>query len=95
MTLDQFNSIFPFIACTSHFLNIRKLLRDKQVLGVHWAAPLITYLGQISGIYFMYTLGQWYTMVGGATFFALSFTWYCMMIYYNYFYERKTETPTI
>jgi len=85
MTLDQFNSIFPFIACTAHVLNIRKLLRDKRVLGVHWASPLITYAGQISGIYFMYTLGQWYTMVGGATFFALSFTWYCMMIYYNYF----------
>lgn len=93
MTLDQFNSIFPFIACSSHVLNIRKLLRDKQVLGVHWAAPLITYLGQISGIYFMYTLGQWYTMAGGATFFILSFTWYCMMIYYNYF-RKKDEVLT-
>ena len=88
MTLDQFNSIFPFVACTAHILNIRKLLQDKRVLGVHWASPLVTYAGQISGIYFMYTLGQWWTMAAGATFFTLSLTWYCMMIYYNYIRRR-------
>jgi len=33
-------------------------------------------------------LGQWYSMAGGATFFVLSFTWYCMMIYYNYIRKR-------
>ena len=88
MTLDQFNSLFPFAACAAHFLNIRKLLRDKQVKGVHWAAPLITYPGQLSGVYFMYTLQQWYTMAAGATFFTLSFTWYSMMIYYNYVQKR-------
>ena len=87
MTLDQFNSIFPFIACISPILNIRELLRDKVVKGIHWATS-ITYTGQISGIYFMYTLHQWYTMAGAATFFVLSFTWYCMMIYYNYIRAR-------
>jgi len=88
MTLDQFNSIFPFAACIAHFLNIRRLLRDKEVKGVHWASPLLTYAGQISGVYFMYTLHQWYTMAASALFLSLSFTWYCMMIYYNYIRKR-------
>ena len=82
MTLDQFNSMFPFIACISPIFNIKKLLKDKEVKGVHWFV-LVTYGGQVSGIYFMYSLKQWWTLAACSTFFVLSFAWYCMMVYYN------------
>lgn len=91
MTLDQFNSIFPFIACSAPILNIRKVLQDKEVKGVHWFS-LITYSGQVSGIYFLYTLEQWWSMFGSASYFVLSFTWYCMMIYYNYIRQSDDST---
>jgi hypothetical protein len=84
MTLDQFNSIFPFIASFAIIMNIYKLSKDKKVLGIHWASPLIAYTGQLSGIYFMYTLEQFWTMSGGIVFLVLCLVWYSMMIYYNY-----------
>lgn len=87
MTLDQFNSIFPFIACTSPILNIFELLKDKEVKGVHWFS-LITYGGQVSGIYLLYHLEQWWSMTAASLFFVLSFAWYCMMIYYNFIRKR-------
>jgi hypothetical protein len=84
MTLDQFNSIFPFVASTAVILNIRRVYQDKIVKGIHWASPLINYTGQISGTYLLYSLGQYYSMMAGIWYTMLSVTWYCMMIYYNY-----------
>lgn len=84
MTLDQFNSIFPFVASAAVVMNIHRLYRDKIVKGIHPFSPLIGYAGQISGTYLLYSLGQYYSMMAGIWYTSLSVTWYCMMIYYNF-----------
>ncbi len=76
--------MFPIIASTAVMLNIYKVYRDKVVKGVHWAAPLINYTGQISGTYLLFSLGQYYSAMAGIWYTCLSVTWYCMMIYYNF-----------
>lgn len=83
MTADQINCLFPFVGCFVILLNIKKLYNDKEVKGVHWFPPLFFYSGQAWGVYFLYTLEQWYSMTSGALFLFCSFVWYFMMIYYK------------
>ena len=84
MTLDQFNSLFPIVASIAVMMNIRRLYRDKIVKGIHPFSPLIGYTGQISGTILLYSLGQYYSAAAGVWYTLLSFTWYSMMIYYNF-----------
>jgi hypothetical protein len=84
MTLDQFNSIFPVAASLAIMLNIHRLYKDKIVKGIHWASPLVSYSGQISGFILLLSLGQYYSAAASAWFTCLSLVWYCMMIYYNF-----------
>ena len=84
MTLDQFNSLFPLVASVAVIMNICRLYKDKIVKGIHPFSPLIGYTGQISGIVLLYSLEQYHSAAAGAWYTLLSFTWYCMMIYYNY-----------
>jgi hypothetical protein len=83
MTPDQINSIFPFVGCFVILLNIRKLYLDKEVKGIHWFPPLFFYCGQAWGVYFLYTLDQWYSLIAGFIFLMFSLLWYSMMIYFK------------
>lgn len=77
--------MFPFVASVAIMMNIHRLLRDKIVKGIHPFSPLIGYAGQISGTILLYHLGQYYSAIAGAWYTLLSLTWYCMMIYYNFY----------
>ena len=91
MTLDQFNSLFPFVASAAVLMNIHRLYRDKIVKGIHPFSPLIGYAGQISGTTLLYSLGQYYSAAAGAWYTLLSLTWYSMMLYYN-FYKKDPSS---
>ena len=85
MTLDQFNSLFPFVASAAIIMNIHRLYRDKVVKGIHPFSPLVGYAGQISGTALLVSLGQYYSAIASAWFTLLSLVWYSMMLYYNVF----------
>lgn len=82
--IDQINSFFPFVGCFFILANIMKLREDQRVTGLQWYSPLFFYVGQCWNIYFMFTMGKWWSFFGGAALTLTSFVWYGMMIYYNY-----------
>ena len=84
LNVDLINSIFPLLGTIFVVLNIHTLLRDKQVRGIHWVSPIFFYSGQAWGLYFMYVLGQPFSLFGGAVLLAASLLWYALMIYYKF-----------
>jgi len=77
------NSVFPLVGTIFVGLNIKRLIKDKQVKGIHWLSPLFFYSGQAWGLYFMYTLHQYFSLFGGAVLLAASLVWYSLMQYYR------------
>lgn len=80
---DLINSLFPLVGTIFVGLNIQRLLRDKQVKGIHWFSPLFFYSGQAWGLYFMYTLNQYFSLFGGAVLLVSSLIWYSLMVYFK------------
>jgi hypothetical protein len=89
MIVDIINAFFPFVGAGLVALNIKQLYNDKEVKGIHWFPPLFFYTGQAWGVYFFYSLGQYYSFVGASILLSVSMVWYTMMIYYKFFRDQK------
>jgi hypothetical protein len=88
--VDMINGLFPFFGSIFVIMNIMKMRKDKELKGSHWFVPLFFYCGQLWGIYFMYTLHQWWSLSGSITMMTFNFIWYGTMLYYK-FKEPKND----
>jgi hypothetical protein len=84
-TIDLINAFFPFVGCLFVIINIRQMIKDKMMKGSHWLTPLFFYIGQAWGIFFCYSLNQWFSFIGSFMLLVCSIVWYLTMIYYKFF----------
>ena len=89
-TLDKINAFFPLIGCFFVILNIKKMMKDKELKGSQWFSPLFFYTGQGINVYLLLTLKQWFSFVTGAMLLCCSLTWWSLMMYYKI--RNKKET---
>lgn len=63
--LDATNAAFEVCGGGFQLLNIRQLLKDRQVRGVHWLPTLFFGAWGLWNIQFYSSLHQWLSLVGG------------------------------
>jgi hypothetical protein len=75
MSPDLINGLFELAGAIALGANVLKLLRDRQVRGVHWASTVFfTSWGFWNLIYYP-TLGQWFSLAGGACIVIVNMIW--------------------
>lgn len=90
MTLpDLVNGAFEFAGACFNLINIRALLRDKRVQGVHWAPTLFFTSWGAWNIYYYPSLDQWASFTGGLFIVATNLTWISLV----FAYRRATSAP--
>lgn len=79
---DLINSCFEAGLVLVVGLNIWKLIRDKEVKGVHWGTTAFVSLWGMWSVYYYLTLEQWFSMAAGVGACLANMTWLGLMLYY-------------
>lgn len=81
---DAFNGCFEFAGAYMVSLNVRAILRDKMIRGIHWA-PTFFFAGWgVWNCYYYPSLGQWCSFAGGVTLTLVNATWLGLMWVYRH-----------
>lgn len=83
MNVDTINGLFELVGGAVYWFNVRKLLKDKQVRGVHWSVQAFFSMWGVWNLYYYPTLGQYWSFVGGVFLLAGNATWTALAIYYT------------
>jgi hypothetical protein len=76
MTLpDIINGSLELVAASLQTMNVRKLLRDRAVAGVHWHMTGFYVGWGLWNCYFYPSLGQWFSFAGGVTMTCANIVW--------------------
>lgn len=82
MIQDQINSAFEGLGAVVNVINIRKLLQDKVVKGIHWGTVGFFAFWGYWNIYYYATLGQWWSMSLGACLAVANSVWLALALYF-------------
>lgn len=86
---DLVNGSFEFVAGLLGILNVRRVLKDKKIVGVSlWMSGFITLWGFWNLFYYPY-LGQWASFVGGILLVVTNTTWVSLGLYYNLVFQKR------
>lgn len=75
MTPDSINALFELTGALLICLNIRQLLRDRCVAGVHWAPTAFFTTWGLWNCYFYPSLDQWMSFCGGLAIVVTNAVW--------------------
>jgi hypothetical protein len=67
MTPDVLNGIFELVGSLFILLNVKRVLRDKRVLGFDWRVMLFFTSWGFWNLYYYPHLDQWFSFVGGVS----------------------------
>lgn len=81
---DLANALFEVIGGLFILLSVRKLHRDKEVKGVHWAPVTFFTSWGVWNLYFYPAVGQWLSFWGGLSVCSVNFIWLSQILYYGY-----------
>ncbi len=83
MWMDLINGIFETIGAACVLLNVRALLRDRHIAGVHWAPTVFfTTWGAWNVVYYP-TLDQWFSTAGGALLLLANIWWIALVWHFS------------
>src|SRR5690349_13610183 len=75
MWMDLVNGLFEAIGAACVLMNVRALLRDRHIAGVHWAPTVFfTAWGAWNVVYYP-TLDQWFSTAGGSLLLLANLWW--------------------
>lgn len=69
---DLFNGLFELLGAAISTLNVRQLLRDKMVRGVHWAPVAFFMAWGFWNLFYYPHLDQWWSFAGGIALVAVN-----------------------
>lgn len=82
MGLDIVNGLFALCGGVMMVFNIVKLYSDKQYKGVHWGPMFFFVVWNVYSLFFLASLGQWFSFAGHSVLAVSETTWVGMMVYY-------------
>ena len=92
MILDIINSAFEGTLAGLVCLNVRQLLKDKQIKGTHMAAPyFVTAWGFWNCLYYP-SLHQWFSFACGAALALANAVWLGLALYYQATKRMRTSS---
>jgi len=83
MTADLGNGLFEGGGAIMLLLNLRQLVRDKKVAGVHWGPIVFWTLWGFWNLYYYPSLHQWASFAGGVGVVACNTAWLGLAFYYR------------
>jgi hypothetical protein len=86
MIPDLLNGTFELFGGWFVIMNIRQLLRDKQVKGIHWGSSIFFTSWGIWNVYYYPHLGQWISFTGGLLIAVANVVWLVLRLHY---YQRR------
>jgi len=80
---DLINGLFECTGALVLMMNVRQLLKDKILHGVH-ILPTIFYTGWgLWNLYYYPSLDQWFSFIGGIAIVTVNAVWVTLAIYYT------------
>lgn len=86
---DLVNGSFELVGGFFLWKNVRQLLKDKEVKGVHWGPTMFFFLWGLWNLFYYPHLDQWFSFVGGLNIVVANGMWVYLMMKYT-----KNENPT-
>lgn len=80
---DLINGAFECFGGVFLVLNIRTLLRDKQVKGIHWGSTIFFTSWSLWNMWYYPHLDQWASFYGGLFICAANVVWLSLRLYYS------------
>ena len=72
---DTVNGLFEAVGSGCIWLNVRAILRDRQVRGVYWPVTAFFFAWGLWNLWYYPSLGQWWSFVGGLLICAGNIVW--------------------
>ncbi len=83
MTNDLINGLFELSGALLLSLNVRRLLKDKQLKGVSWLPTLFFTSWGIWNLHYYPSLDQWFSFLGGCAIVSVNTIWLFLLFYYR------------
>lgn len=80
---DLINGAFELAGGLATWLNVKRLLRDKQVRGVYWPIWILMTAWGFWNLYYYTQLGQIFSLLGGIALAFGNLVWVVMAVYYG------------
>jgi len=91
LPLDLINGAFEIAGAALQLVNVRQLVRQKQVRGVHWGSTALFTLWGFWNCLFFPEMNLWYSLAGAVFLLGSNILWVGLALYF----ERKDEAkPT-
>lgn len=75
MSGDLINGGFETVGALMILLNVRRLWRDKRLMGVHWAPTVFFTSWGLWNLFYYPSLHQWVSLGGGCFLVAVNLAW--------------------
>ena len=87
---DIINGSFECLGALFLLINIRQIIKDKSLNGVH-ILPTIFYTGWgFWNLYYYPSLDQWFSFIGGMAIVIVNAAWVSLAIYYTRYHNAST-----
>jgi hypothetical protein len=88
---DTINGLFEMTGAVLCWVNVVRILRDRQVKGVSWAVSAFFSLWGFWNLYYYPSLGQWASFAGGVALVTANTTWVVLAIHFS----KLTNSPPV
>ena len=95
MTPDAINGAIEAGGALFLLVNIRRLLVDRSVSGVHWLPTAYWTLWGCWNLFYYPSLGQWMSFAGGCAVVVVNLAWVALVFYFRRHSAAIAATPAI
>lgn len=81
---DLINGLFELISGLLCFINIFRLIKDKDIKGISWIPTTFFTLWGAWNLYYYPSLGQTLSFIGGLSIFVSNIIWVFLVFYYKF-----------
>lgn len=86
---DLVNGCFEFSGGFVLLLNVRQLIKDKNITGISLIPVIFFSIWGLWKLYYYPNLEQWLSFIGGIFLFIVDLIWLGLAIYYWYKFYRR------
>ena len=80
---DMVNGLFEACGGLALCANIKQLLKDKQVKGIHWGSTLFFTSWGLWNCFYYPHLDQWFSFLGGIFIATANIVWLALRVHYS------------
>ncbi len=85
MSPDLINGLFELFGGMLILINIRQVLKDRKVHGVHWLPLSFFTAWGFWNLFYYSNLSQFYSLLGGLVMVVLNTVWLALLVYFKKF----------